>query len=75
MIDINHLQCNKVDQGFKQITLHNEQRCNVAATDGSVDSDLPPDTVGYADGETASLTAQRFGPTFMNLIIGNVNTT
>ncbi len=47
----------------------------MAATDGSVDSDLPPDTVGYADGETASLTAQRFGPTFMNLIVGNVNTT
>ncbi len=48
----------------------------MAATDGSVDSDLPPDAVGYADGETpANLTAQRFGPTFMNLTVGNVNTT
>lgn len=34
-----------------QIKLHNEQQCNAVTTNGSVDSDLSPDTVGYSDGE------------------------
>lgn len=56
-----------------QIKLHNEQQCNVVTTNGSVDSDLPPDTAGYIDGEgtPANLTALRFGMTFMNLTVNS----